>query len=61
MDFHGIQNLANPVGDQDAATKHYVVNNFYPNSTTLNAITAPSGDLSLASNKITNLLDPTNA
>ena len=70
MNSHKIINLATPTLNTDAATKAYVDTNagitqtaadarYYLNTVALNAITAPNADVSLNSQKITNLATPT--
>jgi len=59
MNSQKVTSLATPTASTDGATKGYVDTNFYLNTTTLNNITAPSGNLSLNSKKITNLANGT--
>ena len=64
-----IEDLADPTSAQDAVTLTYLQTNYYDKTATdgnyyadttpLNDITAPNGDLSLNSHKITNLANPT--
>lgn len=69
-----ISNLADPLSNTDAATKGYVDTQvataldqteadarYYLNTTTLNLITAPQGNVDMNSNRITNLQDPSSA
>lgn len=51
--------MASPSISSDAMTLGYADSNYYNITTTLNNITAASGDLSLNSHKITNLADAT--
>jgi hypothetical protein len=52
-------NAVVPANPKHLIAKEYADNNFYTNTTTLNSITAPTGDLSMNSHKITNLATPT--
>ena len=52
-------NAVVPANPKHLIAKEYADNNFYTNNTTLNSITAPTGDLSMNSYKITNLATPT--
>jgi hypothetical protein len=56
-----VTNLATPISNTDAANKGYIDDNFYLNTTTLNNITAPTGNLSLGNNRIISLATPVNA
>lgn len=70
MATYKITNLGTPTVSTDAANKAYVDANtglsqstadsrYYLNSVVLNSITAPTGNLSMATYKITNLGTPT--
>jgi hypothetical protein len=70
MNSHSINDLANPVNNQDAATKFYVDTNvgisqanadirYYLNTTTLDVIEAAADDLTLNNHKIINLANAT--
>ena len=74
MGSHAITNVATPTNPSDAATKGYIDDNFYTqtsadaryylNTTTLDNITAPTAALSMDSQRIThvaNAVDPTDA
>ena len=52
-------NAVVPTNPKHLVAKEYVDNNFYDNTTTLDNITAPTGSLSLNSQKITSLATPT--
>ena len=52
-------NAVVPTNAKHLIPKEYVDDNFYPDTTPLNSITAPTADLSLNSHKITNLATPT--
>jgi hypothetical protein len=64
-----LEDVADPVHQQDAVTLAYLETNYYDktaadgnyylDTTPLNSITAPTGDLSLNSQKITNLANAT--
>ena len=54
-----IQNVADPIGVNDALGKTYADNRYYLNTVPLNSITAPTASVSLNSQKIVNVLDPT--
>ena len=61
LDVYGnhIQNVADPVGANDAFGKTYADNRYYLNTVPLNSITIPSASVSLNSQKIINLADAT--
>lgn len=48
-----------PTNPKHLIAKEYADNNFYTNATTLDSITAPTGDVDLNSHKIVNLAAPT--
>lgn len=69
VNSHKITNLSTPTTGNDAVNKTYVDTNtisqinadsrYYLNTTTLDSITTPTGNLSLNNNKITDLALPT--
>ena len=50
-----------PTSANHLVPKDYVDNNFYPDTTPLNSITAPTASVSMNSQLITNLADATSA
>ena len=61
MNSQSITNLANATLATDALNRQTGDSRYYLATTTLNSITAPSASLSLNSQNIINLLDPTTA
>jgi hypothetical protein len=59
MNSNKITGLSNATTGTDAMNKTTADSRYYLNTTTLNSITAPSGNLSLNSHKITGLADAT--
>jgi hypothetical protein len=59
MNSNKITGLANATAGTDAMNKTTADSRYYSNTTTLNSITAPTGNLSLNSHKITGLADAT--
>lgn len=53
--------MAAPTLSTDAATKGYVDDNFYLNTTTLDAVLAPVSNVSLNAQRLTNLATPVDA
>ena len=59
-----MSNIADPVNAQDAVSKQYITDlignaNFYPDTTTLDQIVAPAGDVTMAGYRLTNLASAT--
>ena len=59
MNGYKISSLSDAVSGMDALNRQTADARLYLNTTTLDSITAPNASVSLNSNKITNLLDPT--
>jgi hypothetical protein len=61
MNLQKITNLADGSSNTDALNIRTADNRYYPTSTTLDQITAPSGNVSLNSHRIIDLATPTDS